>query len=361
MWANAKNDRGKTAINWTISPSMADIGPGILNYYYENSTEKECFVAGPSGVGYIMPLNSQLPPTNYLTEVKYAADYARLTEIYLQKSGIRVITLWDGALNIVRDAYERYCRNLYGITIQDWNNRNPPLPETTPSIVNDRLRFEYMRISYASNYDNLLNTIAGDLNNWDGLAPVFLTYQIRAWTPELNTTNVVRMENELRGMLPDIDFEFVRADHYFSYYNEFNNLPFNLCMLSSAEISSNDSQNCVNIADGTTASLWVSQKTGSGVYLQFDFKENYSINRYVIRHAETYGDNKLYNTKAWRFNVSTDGQNWTTIDTYSNNISAVTDIDLKPVDARYVRITILDPGRSKEARIAELEIYGRKI
>jgi len=362
MWDRTKNDRGKIAINWTISPSLADIGPGILNYYYENSTEKECFVTGPSGVGYILPLNSQGTPKNYLTDEKYAADYTRMTEIYLQKTGIRIITLWDGATDIVRRSYERHCRNLYGVTVQDWNNRNPPLPETASSTENGRLRFEYLRLSYANSYELLHNTIVSDMEKWDGNSPVFLGYQLRSWTADLTTANMVGMETELREEFPGKDFDFVRADHFFSYFNEFNNLPINLCMLSSTQvITSDENQNPEFITDGTTATLWVTKKTNTNTFLNFDFKNNYIINRYVIRHAESSGENKTLNNKSWKVEISTDGQKWTTVETYRNNSLAVSDIEIKPVSARYVKITILDPGGIDAVRIAEVEIYGKNF
>jgi len=128
---------------------MADIGPGILNYFYSNSTEKECFVSGPSGVGYIMPFNSALHSGNFLENEKYAADFTKMTEIYLQKTGIRVITIWDGANEMVRNAYEQNCRSLYGLTIHDW--RGQKYPEVTASTVNNRLRFNLLNMFYLGN------------------------------------------------------------------------------------------------------------------------------------------------------------------------------------------------------------------
>ena len=373
-WNNARNDRGKIAVNWTVSPAMADIGPGILNYFYSNSTEKECFVTGPSGVGYIMPFNSALHSGNFLENEKYAADYARMTEIYLQKTGIRVITIWDGANEMVRNAYEKYCRNLYGLTVQDWYRRK--YPEVTASNVNGRLRFDLLKQQYQSIYNVLLNGtvdehghmpgIADELQNWDEKSPLFLSYQLQVWASQVNTGQLVRMEAELRERFPDKKFEFVRADHYFSYYNENDGLPFNLCMLSSTKVTASGAGQTEYLTDGTTATLWEMEKNGSEIFLQFDFGQEYNVNRYVIRHAGSSGMDNSLNTKAWKVDVSADGANWTTVDRQRGNKSAVTDIDINAVAARFVKITIQDTGAKDSAgihaaRIAEVEIYGSRL
>ena len=335
-WSAEKEDRGKIALNWTMAPALVDLGPGLLNFFYSTTTDKECFVAGPSGIGYIMPYNSAGGnPKNYLTESRYADAFTKLTETYLHKSGIRVITIWDGASDMVRQAYERNCRNLYGLTILDWTSIKTP--EVTSSTVNDRLWFDVLKQNYTSDLNIVRNGIAGELRNWDGSAPLFISYQLQSFNWDIRNALLVKMETDLREAFPEKDFEFVRADHYFSFYNEYNGMLFNLCMLESVK------------------------KTSTDTYSQFDFGQNYSINRYVIRHAESTGGDKSPNTRSWKVEASADGNKWSTVDTYRNNTSAVTDIDIKSVTARYVRITVLKPGVGKDSGIAEIEIYGKKI
>jgi len=370
IWNRSRNYRGKTAINWTIAPSLSDIGPGILNYFYGSATDKEYFVTGPSGLGYIMPFNSALGAKDHLDSPKYAADFARMNEIYLQKSGLRVITVWDGANDMVRNAYEQYGRNLYGLTIQDW--RREKYPEVMPSTVNNRLRFDQLNHPYQSNYDILYNGttddlgyvpgIADELKNWDEKSPLFLSYQLQAWSGEVNTQQMVRLEAELREEFPDKNFEFVRADHYFSYYNELNGLPFNLCMLDAVSVStSGNNQNIEYLTDGTSATLWETGNNDREIFIQFDFGKEYSINRYVLRHAESNGMDKKFNTKSWKVDVSSDNKNWTAADRYTKNTSPVTDIDINPVNARYVKIVITNSGDRDTVRIADVEIYGSRL
>ena len=52
-----QNGRGKLPMNWTVSPSLADIAPQMLNYCYKKATVHDCFVSGPSGMGYSMPFD----------------------------------------------------------------------------------------------------------------------------------------------------------------------------------------------------------------------------------------------------------------------------------------------------------------
>lgn len=49
---------------------------------------------------------------------------------------------------------------------------------------------------------------------------------------------------------------------------------------------------------------------------------------------------------------------WTTIGTHSGNTEAVNDVDIEPMEARYVRLNITDAGADHVARIADIEVYG---
>jgi len=64
------------------------------------------------------------------------------------------------------------------------------------------------------------------------------------------------------------------------------------------------------------------------------------------------------NTKAFQLEVSIDKVNWEKVSQFKNNTDMVTDIDIKPVKARYVRLTILNAGSDNIARIGDVEIYG---
>ena len=47
--------RGDFPMGWTISPSMADLCPTVMKWYYEQATSNDCFISGVSGRGYFYP------------------------------------------------------------------------------------------------------------------------------------------------------------------------------------------------------------------------------------------------------------------------------------------------------------------
>lgn len=357
IWDANERNRGKIAINWTISPSMVDVGPGLLNYYYTSATDKECFVTGPSGMGYIMPINtnnesgSGAPIGNFLTEEKYADGYTSLTETYLQRSGIRVITIWDNASPMVRASYEKNIRNLYGATVQDFGG----IGSVASSIENNRVHFEKLLSAYAGNVDHIRNTINNSIAKWDGNSPIFLAFQADIWsvTPDM----LIKLGEDLYKQYPD-KIEVVRADHYFNLLNEAKGIPHNLCMLETTKVStSNSIENADIIRDGTPVTVW-EDSSSQEKWVTFDFGDSYNIYRYVIRHAGESGMSQENNTSDYRVLVSTDGENWNTIDTYKKNKDNVTDIEFDTVAARYVKIIIDKAGADGTARIADVEIYG---
>ena len=357
-WDNAKNDRGKVAVNWTISPGLVDIGPGLLNYYYGAASDYECFVAGPSGMGYIMPINTLEEreengerrgeitafAKTYLTNRTYMDHYTRLTQTYLERSGMRALTIWDDANTDMKNSYEQNCRYLYGATIQAFGGGN-----VAPVTINNRLHFSKHAIHYESNVDFFNRTITNFIRNSSTDIPRFSTYQLNGW--RVNTTHILMLYNKLKEEYGD-KFEFVRADHFYSYYNEFHGFPFNLNMLASTKITSSDlAINNENAADGTPSTIWTSPLSGKK-YIQFEFDRTYSISRYVLRFAEAEG---LANIKHWKVEISTNGASWTLLNESKNKTFSVIDINITPTNAKFLRVTYTDTGA---AGIADVEIYG---
>ena len=54
--------RGAFPMGWTLSPSIADLAPSALSYFFSTKTNNDEFVAGPSGYGYMYP--TTLPLSN---------------------------------------------------------------------------------------------------------------------------------------------------------------------------------------------------------------------------------------------------------------------------------------------------------
>lgn len=357
IWDQNASSRGRFPMNWTVAPGMVDLGPALLNYYYMTATPNDCFVAGPSGMGYLMPVNtaneSGASSGTHLESEAAMDGYARLTETYMQRAGLRVLTVWDNATPMHRASYERNVRNLYGATVQRFSGRST----VNPSIENGRLRFDRLVEAYSQNYANIRDALNTQINNWNGTSPLFLSTQVSVWG-EMKPNRIVDLCNELNSRHPG-KLVFVRADHYFALFNEANNLPFNVVMSGQTTVTSSDTGSNPSLAgDGTAYTMWASSAAGKRS-ITFDFGRLYNLHRCVIRHAGDTGMNRSLNTRAYRLQVSANAYTWSTIDAQAGNLDSVTDVEFPLVTARYARIVVDDPGADGVARIADVELFGR--
>jgi len=358
IWDRSVSSRGRVALNWTIAPGLVDIGPGLLNYYYTTATPNDCFVCGPSGMGYLMPcntLNEPGAPVGIYTKDPLRMDgYTRLTETYLERSGLRVVTIWDDATPRQRVSYADQCRSLYGATVQNFKD----VPSVQGSVEGGRVRFDKLVIPYATTYAHIHRSLADELRRWDGNAPRFLSYQVSVWG-EMKPNRIVELQEDLNREFPE-KAQFVRADHYFNLYNQATGRPFNLMLSPKTRLKAGSaSASLERVADGTPSTLWTSSETGKQ-WLEFDFGQVYEIGRYVIRHAAAQGMSRELNTRDFVVQARADGGSWTTIGVVKGNTLDVTDVELEPVKARSVKITVTDAGADSTARIAEVEIFGKK-
>ncbi len=357
-WDRAADLRGKLPLSWTIAPGLVDIGPAIMNYYYGTATPKDCFVTGPSGMGYMMPFNTLTEPGapvgDYLKDSARMDGYARMTETYLQRAGLRVMTIWDDATPMQRQLYEKHCRNLYGGTVQNFKD----VPSVASSVENNRLVFDKLVVPYAGSYQHISGSMNREINRWDGKEPLFLSYQANVWG-ELRVERLIELRDELEKKFPG-KVEFVRGDHYFNLQNEAHHLPFNLAMAATTVVKADDAaEDVVAAMDGTPSTLWTSAKRGKR-WLGFDFGEARKVHRYMIRHAGDNGMDPKLNTKEFALQASLDGKTWKTVDVCKANKANVTDIEFTPVSARYVKLVVNDAGQDSIVRIADVEIYGSK-
>ncbi|MEO5712688.1 MAG: discoidin domain-containing protein [Luteolibacter sp.] len=356
-WERTASSRGKVPLNWTIAPGLVDIAPGIMNYYYSTATPNDCFVTGPSGMGYLMPYNTLTEPGapvgNSLTNPACMDGYSRLTETYLQRSGLRVTTIWDNATPMQRASYEKNCRHLYGATVQNFKD----VPSVAGSVENNRLRFDKLVIPYAGSYDHIHGSLAGGIKAWDGKAPLFLSYQVDVWG-QMRADKIVELHDNLQREFPG-KVKFVRADHYFNLSNEANRVPFNLCLSAGTTVRSGDpAADTAAVTDGTPVTMWTSSDSNQR-WLGFAFDKTYQINRCVIRHAGDNGMPRENNNRDFTVQASLDGKAWKTVETVKGNTESVTDVEFKPVTAKFVKITVTNAGADSTARIADVEIYGR--
>lgn len=361
-------DRGEIIINWTISPSLVDFGPAILNYYYRTATESDCLVSGPSGLGYVQIIDElyqreDVPEEErrdedkqWVTDYEKFDKYMQLTQTYLERSGLRIITIWDLVNEQHRTSYATYARYLYGCTTENWRRATEPL------YITQNMAFIANTPCYATTSSEIVNEFTAQIEAWDGNSPLFLTAQGNVWKMTPSTLNsILKKLNKIEGAEGKV--ELMRADHFFALLNESHNLPFDLSLSSkvtATATSNNDGAALTLDGNPTGDSIWVASEAGSQT-ITYDLGGTYSISRYLIRHAGDNGMDASLNTKKYTVEVSTDGENWTLVDDYRNNTANVTDIDIEPINASQVRITIVDAGSDGIARIADVEIYGSVV
>lgn len=349
--------RGKIPMNWTISPALVDFSPSMLNYYYSRATENDFFASGPSGLGYAMPYDAHNKRW-YTTRGDKFTPYARLSGRYLEKAGLRVVTIWDEVNNVQRSAYARECRYLYGLTIQDWEKQ---IGRLKTAVADNRLPFIPNYPCYANGIRVITDFFNRDIRHFDGTKPMFVSGQGTVW--DMGPDEMAKMEEILEESAPG-KVVILRGDHFFNMYNRANGLPFNLTLLPGLKVSSTSSATDASLAaDGSPSEgyMWVSSATDGTGSVVCDFGKTFSVSRYVVRHAGAAGLSPALNTRAFTVETSTDGTHWTTAGSHINNTAEVTDADITPAIARYVRITVTDAGADSTARIADIEVYGSEI
>lgn len=368
-WDGSSGARGQVPINWTISPALVEVAPGMMNYYYNSATDADCFVSGPSGLGYTMPMNTFGANTgNAFRNDEYFAAYVRMTNGYLAKSGLRAVTIWDNLSTSQRNLYSDLGSYLYGLTVQHFTIGDLDIGYT--GVKNNMLIQQMTPAYFAKNAEGTTKlTELGEIDKavkylkYDGTAPVFISCQVSVWAFH-DVQEVVDWEKYLSDKYEKIYgkdvVEFVRADHYFNLYYQANGLPYDLTLRSDLTVSaSSASDSAALTADGTQNTVWEADGSGEQ-YLLFDLAGDYNVSELSVFFAESAGGKytKDDNVKALRAEISADGQNWSALAELSDNTEAWVNLRFDPAGGRYLRITVTDPGQSGTARIADVNILG---
>ncbi len=215
-WDRNASSRGKVAVNWTISPSLVDTAPGMLNYYYDTATEKDCLVSGPSGMGYAMPVNTlweDIPSGNYVEDDEKFGKYAALSDRYFRRAGLKVVTVWDNMTENQREIYTKNAPSLYGLTVQLFTDDR----ESITSVHNGKV-CKQLTPCYTTTKEHLSHVLFREAQRFTGDAPLFLGAQMSVWG-RLTIDDLYAIEQEMKEQYNG-RVEFVRADHFFLLYNQ---------------------------------------------------------------------------------------------------------------------------------------------
>ncbi|OAV39048.1 discoidin domain-containing protein [Clostridium saccharobutylicum] len=112
--------------------------------------------------------------------------------------------------------------------------------------------------------------------------------------------------------------------------------------------------------DGYTNTKWCSTKPGDN-WLELDLGKSYEIGRWVVKHAHAGNEPATWNTSDFKLQKrSDDGLSWIDVDSVTGNTADITDRNVNPFTARYVRLYVtnpVQPGEWAVARIDEFELY----
>lgn len=339
LWPH--EERGQYPISWTASPSLIDAGPQLLNYFYKTATDNDLLISGPSGLGYTDPQR--------WTNNEDLAKFCKITNSYFRKSGFNFIAAW----NFIRDdqdyVYEENCPALIGMSIQERYADQPMF-----KIIKDEMPLLTAKPRYDGDEPRVLRILSEDIDAWDGKSPMFYCPQVVSW--EMGVPGINRVYKALKEKYGD-KVEFVRADHLAMLFREAYNCPYNVALRAKVTSSSNDAQGITN--GSFTKDGWKSSNE-SEKWVCVDLEDTYKISRYVLMNAECAYLDKSLNTRDFTIQTSTDSINWTDVDVVTGNTDAYIDKKIAPVEARYVRINITNPGADDIARIQLFEVHGVK-
>lgn len=306
LWRNP--DRGTCPINWTISPALADFAPGMLNYYYNTASSDDCFVSGPSGLGYSLLIDRHNKRWN-LTDRTRCTAYAQLTERYLNKTGIHSITVWDEMDEMHTEVYADVCRNLYGATMVEWYMG----PKRLETMTVGNTAFIPNNPGYTPEIEAIYKVFRKKIDAWDKNSPLFLSAQGVSWN--MTPANIRELAKKLDETAPGC-VEIVRADHFFCLYNQANGLAYNLTLRGDVSVN------------------------GGEIDLG---------NRYTIVRAKIV----MENSAGFELYVSEDGADYRLAE--STGIGdEVYDFDIPTENARHIRIV-----PTGEGTVVRAEIFGK--
>jgi hypothetical protein len=102
--------RGKVPLNWPINPYFAKLFPSLVEYYFRTKTDKDYFLCGPSGAGYVHP--DAMKKVDLDRYIAFTGKWMR------EGATTREIILWEGRDPAVQKAYADGIPELRGLTVK---------------------------------------------------------------------------------------------------------------------------------------------------------------------------------------------------------------------------------------------------
>jgi hypothetical protein len=236
-WNNAA--RGSVPIGWTVSPLAADADPGMLNYYWNTASKNDCLISGPSGAGYAHVEN--WTAANLMS-------FAKVSSPYLQRGGLKVITIWDQVTGSAAAAFATNCPTLMGLTDQSGG---------AYTSVNNGLGVIGLAAAYFSSTNAIISSITNAAQNWSGTAPMFIAAQAVVWN--LGPADLRNIANSLDTN----KYVMVRPDQLFMLYNRIAGNPLAVTTFATKMTATTAVLQGAVIPNATNAIAWLEWGTNN--------------------------------------------------------------------------------------------------
>jgi hypothetical protein len=168
MWDDPR--RGEAMVNWTISPLLAEIGPGLFSYFQRTATANDLLICGPSGAGYTYPGSW---PADQL------AAYLKVSGSFMRRTGMDLVYAYNhrdenGWVPFSEEIAQGYNDHtpLQGI-IQSWEGGDLLVKRGGLPVIGN-----FGAPGKAAEYKAALDA---HIEDWDGSSPRFIACGINAW------------------------------------------------------------------------------------------------------------------------------------------------------------------------------------
>jgi alpha-tubulin suppressor-like RCC1 family protein len=176
------------------------------------------------------------------------AALAKLSNPYLQRTGLKVITIWDQVTTGVAQAFDTNCPTLFGLTDQSGG---------AYTSVNQGLCTIGLAAAYSSATNDIISAITNAAKNWNGTAPLFLAAQAVVWN--LGPTDL----RNIAGALNTNEYVMVRPDQLFMLYNGVAGKPLAMTTTATRITSGTATLQGAVVPNASHASAWMEWGTNS--------------------------------------------------------------------------------------------------
>ena len=204
--------RGRFNMGYGLSPSMVDVAPGVMRYYYEsasNGVYKDSFVAGPSGSGYTYPTYwpaNDLPA--YLTRLNAFMGAADLNICEILDFDITRMDVWNQFLaqtNIDALFYFPYGSSTSGQIL--WSVNGKPVVAQRDIM--------WSGIESPTNLEARINSetaAAGGVNVTNAAAYTLVLVHIWDYSLSDVVTAITNLDSRCRVVTPDVFVKLISAN-----------------------------------------------------------------------------------------------------------------------------------------------------